>query len=251
MPPLWQRCPRRHYYRYTLGLPEDLAANPPLDQRQGQWEADEPDPRRAGIAVHAAIARWKGASSERDLARIVREELQAALAPDPLRDADIQTTTNAIARFFKTDLWTRIASSQRQGWEVPIDLRHAGMNVRGTIDLFAVSEDSLVVVDFKTSPVSAKEAHRRAHDYRLQLGVYLKALCALHPVPRAQALCAFLVPGETVPIEHDALDVHAVLTAFLSAQIEATHHPAPGPHCPSCPYHPLCPDANSNSDFGV
>ena len=89
-----------------------------------------------------------------------------------------------IAEFFRSDAGRRAAAASRAGRlmkEKPFTLRmeHGGRNVlvQGIIDCFFEDEGGLVLIDYKSSRVSGKNAESRiADEYRTQIDIYRRAL---------------------------------------------------------------------------
>ena len=70
--------------------------------------------------------------------------------------------------------------------------------VQGQIDLAVVLDDQIWLVDFKTDTVGEHEVQRRSEEYRVQIGVYARALQGIYRRPVPNRWLHFLTPGRTV-----------------------------------------------------
>jgi len=229
----WQRCRRCHYCKYVLRLPEDLFSSYSTELD------DEPSATGFGTAAHAAIARWRGLGTSDDLCEVLAEELHAQdIEPDPESDT-FRRLLGCILAFFKSDLWHDISASSPV-WEKPIVLRHGDANFRGKVDLHAVADDVLTVVDFKSAEVDAASAPRLARHYVLQLGVYARALQAVYRTKRVRTAVYFLHPSTAVEFDAQSVKVVSSLDAFLAAQAMPASLAEPEHSCLGCAFRKIC-----------
>ena len=72
--------------------------------------------------------------------------------------------------------------------------------VQGIIDMIIKTKSGLIVIDFKTDSVSARQAAERAQNYKRQLDLYAQAAFAVLKIPVAAKWLYFLKPLQAVQI---------------------------------------------------
>ena len=74
------------------------------------------------------------------------------------------------------------------------------MLLQGVVDLFAVENDGVTVVDFKTDHVSGNLQEERALAYRSQLQAYSAALERILELPVKRRILYFFHTGEWISL---------------------------------------------------
>ena len=72
--------------------------------------------------------------------------------------------------------------------------------LQGVVDLFAIRDSAVTVVDFKTDQVSGADLARRAEEYRPQLQAYSRALEEILELPVTRRVLYFFHAGEAVEL---------------------------------------------------
>jgi len=206
-------CPRRYYLGRYLGFAGREPKSAPAEA--GALPAAE-----LGAQVHAILAGTPPASPD-------SEALDLA------------------AVFHRSPLGRRASRASRVEREFAFLMAVGDLVLRGQIDLFFEEGGELVLVDYKTDAVSAREAHERADDYAMQLRLYALALDRLTGRAPRRAFLHFLRPDTVVEVDvtPSLLDSpEQVVADLLDAQQRLDFPLREGPHCHRCPFHrDLCP----------
>jgi len=228
---LFAHCPRRYYLERYLGWP----GNSPRHLRFKEAEDDEPDDEQDdeldatgfGLQVHAL------------------------LAGQPVPDATAEARKLADA-FHASDLGRRAARASHIEREADFLMAVEDIVLRGQIDLWFEEGGELVLADYKTDEVKARDAAERADFYAPQLRLYAMALERIAGRFPDKAYVYFLRPGVAVPIalERTLLDdPETLVRAFREAQSTLSFRLHEGAHCRRCPYfHGLCPAESTVAD---
>ncbi len=145
---------------------------------------DPEEQRILGDVMHDAL-RWWRPDSEPD-ADLLQQRLEGLIWARGVRDSRRRTrlqreATALLASFEDSALAARMRRAPRLLRELPFMQRHGGCLIQGSIDLLMQDVDGgWTLVDFKSAnpgegaePAAAEEHARR---YRLQLGLYARAL---------------------------------------------------------------------------
>jgi CRISPR/Cas system-associated exonuclease Cas4 (RecB family) len=147
--------------------------------------------------------------------------------------------------FRQSALGTRAARATRSEREFDFLMAVDGLVLRGQVDLWFEEGGELMLVDYKTDAVSAREAHQRAGEYALQLRLYAMAVEQVAGRPPDRALLHFLRPNTVIPIDlsPSLLDSpEQVIRDFRDAQESLNFPLNEGEHCRRCPFfRDLCP----------
>ncbi len=145
---------------------------------------DPEEQRILGDVLHDAL-RWWRPGSEPDAA-LLQQRLEGLIWARGVRDSRHRTrllreATALLSSFEESVLAARMRRAPRLLRELPFMQRHGGCLIQGSIDLLMQDVDGgWTLVDFKSAgpgegagPAAAKEHAKR---YRLQLGMYARAL---------------------------------------------------------------------------
>jgi ATP-dependent exoDNAse (exonuclease V) beta subunit len=222
---LFSHCPRRYYLERYLGWSSGARRN------LKRFAADEPDDKSAasqfGLEVHAMLAG--------------QEVTQPAQEARKLVDA-----------FQASELGRRAARASRIEREFDFLMAVEDVVLRGQIDLWFEEAGELVLADYKTDDIKAREAASRARLYAPQLRLYALALERITGRTPAHAFVYYLRPGVAVPImlERSLIDSpEALVRDFRNAQSTLDFPLREGAHCTRCPYYRgLCPAGSDASN---
>lgn len=133
----------------------------------------------------------------------------------------------------------RLPAATEVWFELPVDYEAV---VVGSIDRVDVDDDGRFhIVDYKTNR-RIKDRTRVAAS--LQLALYALACRHLYGTLPATVSLDFVVPGVTITVPLEDLDLEAARRAVLdtSAAVRAeSYAPTPGPLCDWCDFQPVCP----------
>ena len=221
----FDRCPRQFRVRRVLGI------TPPAPVASGRRE-----PKRLGIALHAALRLITPEGAPPGEAR-----MEALARYFELDAEEAARLAEAIASYCESDIARRAAGADIVMREAPLSVAIGrGLFVMaGSIDLYARSGDSALIVDYKSG---TSGAHQELFDrYRLQADCYafaaLRDGCAHVEVVfvRPEVICDGQV--EQVGFSFDAQDAGSIeveLVRRYRAIEESEFAPAPGAACAGC-----------------
>jgi ATP-dependent helicase/nuclease subunit A len=223
---LFAHCPRRYYLERYLGWPGNSPRNPRFKEAEDDEPDDELDATGFGLQVHALLA---------------GQPVAATAEARKLADA-----------FHASELGRRAARASRVEREADFLMAVEDIVLRGQIDLWFEEGGELVLADYKTDEVKARDPAERADFYAPQLRLYAMALERITGRFPDKAYVYFLRPGVAVSIalERTLLDdPETLVRAFREAQ-STLHFPLhEGEHCQRCPYfHGLCPAGSAVAD---
>ncbi len=155
----------------ALGEPEKRA---PFDEPRPKGAAE---PALLGELCHRALERW----DFKDQAGLSAALAASARSLSRLRpDADWAATTaeagEILSAFAKSKAAAALRRAEILGREVPFVYGRDGTVVRGSIDLLCRRDGKLVVIDYKTDQISAKDAPARREHYAPQGLAYCEAV---------------------------------------------------------------------------
>jgi ATP-dependent exoDNAse (exonuclease V) beta subunit len=215
---LFAHCPRRYYLERYLGW----RGNSPRKLQSAEEEdpGDEIDASQFGLDVHALLA---GQTVDR--------------APVEAR--------RLVEAFHASELGQRAARASRSEREFEFVMAIENVVLRGQIDLWFEESGELVLVDYKTDDVKARETAARSEFYAPQLRLYALALERMVGRFPAKAFLYFLRPDITRPVtlERTLLDSpEDLVREFRDAQNTLDFPLREGEYCRQCAYfHGLCP----------
>ncbi len=215
---LFAHCPRRYFLERYLGFEGNVPRNL---QRVDEDDPDhEMDASQFGLEVHAMLAG------------------QPVTSPAP-------EARKLVDSFHASELGRRAARATRIAREFDFLLAVEDVVLRGQIDLWFEESGEVVLLDYKTDEIKAREATARAMRYTPQLRLYALALERMLGRSPAQACVYFLRPGAAVPVslERSLIDSPEVLVRDFRDAQSSLHFPLhEGDHCARCPYvRGLCP----------
>jgi ATP-dependent exoDNAse (exonuclease V) beta subunit len=224
---LFAHCPRRYYLERYLGWSGNNPRHLRFKEAEEQEPVDDLDAAGFGLQVHAL------------------------LAGQPVADATAEARKLADA-FHASDLGRRAARASRIEREDDFLMAVEDIVLRGQIDLWFEEGGELVLADYKTDEVNARDAAGSADFYAPQLRLYAMALERITGRFPDKAYVYFLRPGVAVPIglERTLLDdPESLVRAFREAQSTLSFPLREGEHCRRCPYfHGLCPAGSTVAD---
>ncbi|MDA0270407.1 MAG: UvrD-helicase domain-containing protein [Chloroflexi bacterium] len=180
--------------------------------------------RLRGSIAHRVIELAYTAAPDVDIETVAREEDRDGLLDAAALAAMVAEVRVLLDRFKASPIGEAIARPEAEAqFETPFAWYWNGIPVHGTIDLLYRDTEGWRVVDFKTDRVEPNGAAVTAAPYRVQLGVYARALeAASGRAPRAGLL--FLRTGEWhefTPAELDAALAEARLRIDAGETAEA------------------------------
>lgn len=239
---LLNSCPRQFYYQRILGVPQRPEVFGAKAEKRSP-AVRRTDPILRGNLAHLACSRLYGG-----------EDLYAVLTGcavefglDPQKESELLVEVQRLLTNYRDSrLFNRISGAQRIFSEEPFVYELANLRISGTIDKLALYQDGrALLVDYKTSRISADEVSARAVHYRLQLQLYALAMQAQFGVePRNMEVgIYFLVPGVYEPIcEPKVGEIAEMVSGFrqylISGEIDA--YPRNTTNCAHCSYAKYC-----------
>ena len=184
------------YARGSFAAPRFLAGRRPLT------------PEERGTAMHLAMEHLPldgdGASAVQKLAQ------RRLLTPEQAQAVDVE----ALDRFLRSPLAEDLRRAQQVEREFRFSLLADAADyypelapgedqvlLQGVVDLFAVTDGKITVVDFKTDRVAGEALRQRAARYRPQLEAYSAALERIWGLPVTRRVLYFFHTGEAVELE--------------------------------------------------
>lgn len=182
------------YVRREFAPPRFLSGTRPLTATQ------------KGTATHTAL---QYLALDGDPEAVVRELVARKLLTPEQGEA---VNVRSLKLFLRSTLAEELRQAQRVEREyrfsllVPAADYYEGVAsedqvlLQGVVDLFAVTEDGLLVVDFKTDYVTPENMEEKVERYRGQLTAYSKALEHILGLPVRRKVLYFLGTGQTVEV---------------------------------------------------
>lgn len=184
------------YVRQSFAAPRFLSGARPLTAAE------------RGTAVHL-VMQYLPLEEQTDVAAVVEELSARHLLTREQADAVDQ---KAIRRFLASPLAGELRRAERVEREYRFGLLMPGEDyfpgleageevmLQGVVDLFAVSDGAVTVVDFKTDFVTEKTLPARAEAYRPQLAAYSAALERILELPVRRRVLYFFSAGQAVEV---------------------------------------------------
>jgi len=229
------RCQRRHWLRYVVGLREPAIASHGGGEhnnaiRRGLIVHDvlenyEED-LELGVLVEAAIGRWDPDAPPPENARGVRYRRKVTASVETILESSQYR-----------EVLDRDGARRELGF---VQARGVGEYIDGKIDLVAPGPDGFAIVDVKTSECDAEAAARKAEQYAPQRAAYSEAVEAIASAPVSSFGFQFAgegaFVGESRTDDDRAVDkqrIDALLQLARSGASELTRFPA---ECRFCGY---------------
>jgi ATP-dependent exoDNAse (exonuclease V) beta subunit len=127
-------------------------------------------------------------------------QVHALLAGSPVPQPDEEALRLA-GVFRQSTLGRRLERASRVEREFDFLMAVEDLVIRGQVDLWFEEEGELVIVDYKTDSVNAREAHQRARDHALQLRLYALAVERFAGRAPDRAWLCFLRPNTVVEVD--------------------------------------------------
>ena len=160
---------------------------------------------KKSIASDGSVSLPLDGSAEQTVADLVRRRL---LTPEQAQAVD----TAALQRFVASPLAAELRKADRVEREFRFSLLASARDyypqlgaedevlLQGVVDLFAVKDGKITVVDFKTDYVTSKTLRSKAEYYRPQLEAYSTALEKIWELPVVRRVLYFFHTGEAVEV---------------------------------------------------
>jgi ATP-dependent exoDNAse (exonuclease V) beta subunit len=172
---VYRRCPAEYWWTHVLGVEE---VEPEADTlRAPQAGEIFLSPRERGLLYHRALELAVSPDAE-DVRRAVEGALRRADGgPGPWRRRLARDATEAVSRFWASDLGRRAACAKAAHREMPILLRLGETEIHGIVDLVLENPDGQwELADYKSRLPPDETGKPSAEAYRLQLGLYAMAV---------------------------------------------------------------------------
>jgi ATP-dependent helicase/nuclease subunit A len=260
----YKRCGYRFYLERVVKLPRVAAAlatpaapEPAAPPDEGQLELapqaapaapEALNPLVRGTIVHELLERIDFRRSPRPPSRAEIERQAQANQVENLTADHVADIAALLDRFLDSDLCARIRQARRVRQELPFAYELAGVLVNGVVDVHAVEDDRLLVVDYKTDALGDRDPAAVCDEkYAGQRLVY--GLAGLRAnVPEVEVAYCFLErPDVTVSRsfrQEDRPTLEAELLELARGVVEGRFEPTDRPHrelCQFCPGQPaLC-----------
>jgi ATP-dependent helicase/nuclease subunit A len=157
-----------------------------------------------GLLVHALLARLPDVAHE-DRARVARRFLAARNVPPDEADTLIDET---LAILGNADFAQAFASGSRAETDIVADLPELGANARvnGRIDRLAITDESVLVIDYKSNRSPPRAAGDVAPLYVAQMALYGAALAKIFPAKDVKCALIWTEGPLLMPIPSALLD---------------------------------------------
>ena len=229
----WERCGRRHWFRYVAGLAE-------------------PEVERGGESYLSAVARGQivhdvlehhGDGAVEDLleAAIGRWDPDAPTPDEPAGRPYRDELSGEISAVIDDPAYRALADAPGAQRELAfLHLLSPDACVEGRIDLAAPADGGMVLLDVKTTQCGADQAPDVAARYSLQRDTYVRAVEALTEAPVIRF--AFQFSAARTQVSEQVTDamraagadrLDALLEAMARGEAPLTQHPA---ECRFCGY---------------
>ena len=247
----WSRCPRRHGFRYVLGLRE------PRVQRDGDAFIDAV---ARGLIVHDVLEHLR---EDEELDELLDSAIGRwdpdAPPPDTTRGSHYRThLREEIALVADHPDYRALASAPGARRELAfVHLDAGGHVLHGQIDLAASSEDEVVLLDVKTNQDGGDGIEATAERYAIQRAAYVRAVEAIGPSRVARFVFQFSRAARQVscviddPLRNDGQRLVGDLLGRLGVGTPALA--ASPTECEYCGYRRVgwCPGAGAISSLGA
>jgi ATP-dependent helicase/nuclease subunit A len=244
------RCPRRHWFRYTVGIrePEIEAADERLVSAVAR-----------GQIVHNVLERHE---ADLELDTLLEDAIGRwdESAPTPANERGLRYRrhlTDEVTRVLEHPDYAGMVNRPGAGRELGfLRIRPDGTAIQGYIDLAAPTKsgDGIELLDVKTTQCDAAAAKRKAAQYAPQRDVYAAAASAISAAPVTRFAFQFSRAREHVASNLTADDVKRAeenvndwVQSIERASKNVTPYPA---ECGFCGYRRagLCPGANEDNE---
>ncbi len=229
-------CPRQYYFKYYLGLPEEIPKILPIGEDEDLLRRDEfgMPGHELGNIVHDVLKDYD--FSNPPIPPLLKGGKEG-LSPDA-----IALISDWIESFSASKIGERIKASQRIERELPFIFNYKGNLIKGRIDLVFGNGD-YTILDYKSNNIGKKEIEAHVKHYELQMQLYANALEAIYGYPPTEAILYFLVPGiaANVDISEEAMaKMQERLDTFFATAEKGEFPITKGEMCNWCAYRKFC-----------
>ena len=188
------RALSRPSYAAATGLAKSGEEDKPEQEHVEPWRKGRAG-TSVGRAVHAVLQSIDLATGD---GLEERARAQAVAEGIPGRESEIARLARAAV---ESPIVRRAVASRRLWREVPVATPIGSGSLQGFIDLLFDEPDGLVVVDYKTDAIAAREATDAVARYRLQGGAYAYAAQEVTGRPVKEVVFLYLQPQQEVKLE--------------------------------------------------
>ncbi len=187
-------CPRQYYFKYYLGLPEEIPKILPVGEDEDLLRRDEfgMPGHELGNIVHNILSSYDFCKGWHGQTRLS--------VPQTISESASALISGWIESFSASKIGERIKASQRIERELPFIFNYKGNLIKGRIDLVFGNGD-YTILDYKSNNIGKKEIEAHVKHYELQMQLYANALEAIYDYPPKEAVLYFLVPGIAVSVD--------------------------------------------------
>ncbi|HLG28835.1 MAG TPA: PD-(D/E)XK nuclease family protein, partial [Candidatus Brocadiales bacterium] len=229
-------CPRQYYFKYYLGLPEEIPKILPVGEDEDLLRRDEfgMPGHELGNIVHDILNKYdfcKGWHGQTCLS-----------VPQTISESASVLISGWIESFSASKIGKRIRSSQMIESELPFIFNYNGNLIKGRIDLVFGNGD-YTILDYKSNNIGEKEIEAHVKHYELQMQLYANALEAIYDYRPKEAILYFLVPGIAVSVdisEGTMAKMQERLDTFLTTAERGEFPIIKGETCNWCAYKKFC-----------
>ncbi|MDH5409088.1 MAG: UvrD-helicase domain-containing protein [Gammaproteobacteria bacterium] len=160
------------------------------DISSSSTDTDE-DGRKRGIAIHLLLEKLSDKNLTPEQARqLTQQQLSGSLSEDEFNDCWQEATglisDNNLGFLFDSNKYKQAYN------EVPVCYQSGNKTVNGIIDRLVISEDKIVIVDYKTHQQSSEvELDKLTQHYQPQMRYYIEGIEKLWPDASIQAMILF------------------------------------------------------------
>jgi len=147
---------------------------------------------------------------EQELTRYVEQQLDGRAGQN--RKAIVQELREIFTMFFRSNIFTELASANILGRETPLLMPWDGQIMEGVIDLLYERKGLLYIADYKTDRIVSKAMRQARDDYRYQAEVYSRAVRQSLRREVTAFKLIFLRAGEAIEVKPDPKQGELFLT---------------------------------------
>jgi DNA helicase-2/ATP-dependent DNA helicase PcrA len=243
----FSRCPLQYYYRYIVGIEENLekreetadSEDRPVE-RNGDALPEGMTPEEFGGFVHRFLYEWSDAG-DIESARVALENLAGRYGlASAVRDGVIERAMDLVSA-----LRERIPQAKEEVFkrEWPIQVRVGNLVCHGVIDRVERADQGLRIVDYKVG------LPREEYLYQVQFYSWLVSrLLGEKPISAVVAYVHRKPEMAATDVSQDAIDrIESNAERLEDALSTKTYHATPGRVCGSCDFKGICPHAVAQS----
>ncbi|MCK4257516.1 MAG: UvrD-helicase domain-containing protein [Halanaerobiales bacterium] len=220
----YEKCPRWYYHRFVEKMPFSIAN--PLD-RLTVKDNNLLQGAERGTLVHFLCEKARNIEEVPEiLQKGVRQLGFNVAGPDALANilADIQPLMNNYFQH-ENDLYHMLETKEiKEKRELSFYLILDQSLIRGIIDRVIISEDEVIIFDYKTNQITEDEIEKESKKYLLQMEVYALAIYHLTGIERVQCKLYFLEPDRYWDFQFDLkelLEIQQKLSKLTDEIIQA------------------------------